>query len=451
MTTDQFSIASPKIGPTTKQTTVKQSSAVRPDGSPDDPDRVEIGPTAVAFAEWQAAGITVPNLHRMRQTRLDRTVAELHKRDLAAVLLFDPLNIRYASDTSNMQLWVAHNPSRALLVCADGHMVLWDFHGCDHLSSYLPLVKEVRHGAGFFYFLVGDKEEQQAQSFAADVAAVMQEHCGSNRRLAVDKIEVEGLRALDTLGLEIHSGQAVMEHARSIKSSDEINAMRCAIDTCQRGMSSMHAAAKPGIAEVELWAILHAENIKRGGEWIETRILSSGPRTNPWMQEAGPRLLQDGELLAYDTDLIGPYGMCADLSRTIHIGQSAPSAEQKRLYRAAYEHIQYNMQLLAPGVSFRELTERGQKLAAEFVPQRYGVMMHGVGLCDEWPAIHYPEDFIDGAFDYVLKPGMVLCVEVYIGAVGGREGVKLEDQVLITDSGFENLTTIPFEQRLLED
>lgn len=446
--TDSYSINQPKIDPS-KRSTSANGLGLKPDGSPDDPDRVETGPTALAFAEWAAAGITAPNLDRMRQTRLDRTVDELQKRDLAGVLLFDPLNIRYASDTSNMQLWVAHNPARALLVTASGHMALWDFHGCDHLSSYLPLVKEVRHGAGFFYFLAGDKEEDLAHGFAADIDDVLRQHAGDNRRLAVDKIEVEGLRALDKLGLQISSGQEVMEHARSIKGMDEINAMRCAIDTCQRGMLAMHDAAKPGIAEVELWALLHSENIKRGGEWIETRILSSGPRTNPWMQEAGPRVLQDGDLLAYDTDLVGPYGMCADLSRTLYVGDSKPTAEQKRIYQVAHDHIHTNMQLLAPGVSFRELTERGQKLPDEFVEQRYGVMMHGVGLCDEWPAILYPQDFIDGAFEHELKPGMVLCAEAYIGAVGGREGVKLEDQVLITETGFENLTTVPFEGRLL--
>lgn len=448
MADNNYSITRPKIDPSRRPGSV-DGLGTRPDGSPDNPDRVEIGPTALAFAEWAQAGITAPNLERMRQTRLDRTVAELHKRDLGAVLLFDPLNIRYASDTSNMQLWVAHNPSRALLVCADGYMALWDFHGCDHLSSYLPLVREVRHGAGFFYFMVGDKEHEMAREFAAGLDEVLRAHAGDNRRLAVDKIEVEGLRALDQLGLEVCSGQEVMEHARAIKSVDEINAMRCAIDTCQRGMLAMHEAAAPGIAEVELWALLHAENIKRGGEWIETRILASGPRTNPWMQEAGPRVLQDGDLLAYDTDLVGPYGMCADLSRTVYVGDGQPSAEQRRLYRVAYDHIQTNMQLLAPGVSFRELSERGQRLPEEFVAQRYGVMMHGVGLCDEWPAILYPQDFIDGAFEHELKPGMVLCVEAYIGAVGGREGVKLEDQVLITETGFENLTTVPFDQRLL--
>jgi len=259
----------------------------------------------------------------------------------------------------------------------------------------------------------------------------------------------EGDLVLQQRGIEITSGQQVMEHARLIKGADEINAMRCAMASCEIAVEAMRREIRPGIAEVELWAVLHAENIKRGGEWIETRILSSGPRTNPWMQEAGPRRIADGDLVALDTDLIGPYGMCADISRTWYCGDGAPSDEQRRLHGIAHEHITANQAILKPGVSFPELTELGHRLPEEFRAQRYGVKYHGVGLCDEFPCIYYPEDVIAGAFDYVLEPGMVLCVEAYIGAVGGRHGVKLENQVLITETGSENLTRCPFDQRLL--
>ncbi|MEM7256960.1 MAG: M24 family metallopeptidase, partial [Pseudomonadota bacterium] len=85
----------------------------------------------------------------------------------------------------------------------------------------------------------------------------------------------------------------------------------------------------------------------------------------------------------------------------------------------------------------------------EFMPLRYGSKYHGVGLCDEWPAIKYPVDFAERGYDGVLEPGMMLCVEVYVGRVGGIDGVKLEDQVLITDTGVENLTRCPFDEKLL--
>jgi Xaa-Pro aminopeptidase len=85
----------------------------------------------------------------------------------------------------------------------------------------------------------------------------------------------------------------------------------------------------------------------------------------------------------------------------------------------------------------------------EFMDQRYGVRMHGVGLCDEWPAIKHPIDWREGAFDYVLEPGMMLCVEAAIGQKGGSFSIKLEDQILITETGYENLTKYPFDAKLM--
>ena len=214
-------------------------------------------------------------------------------------------------------------------------------------------------------------------------------------------------------------------------------------------MADMRRAAVPGKTEVDAWAELQKGNFIRGGEWLETRIFSSGPRTNPWFQECGPRIMQEGDILAYDTDLIGPYGYCSDLSRTFKVGGGTPTAYEKQIYQEAYEHIQHNMQLLAPGVSFEELMRNGQKLPEKYAHQRYGVMYHGVGLCDEYPSLRYPEDWQDWGYDGVLQPGMALCVEVYFGEIGGPCGIKLEDQVVITETGYENLTTYPFEQDFL--
>jgi len=89
-------------------------------------------------------------------------------------------------------------------------------------------------------------------------------------------------------------------------------------------------------------------------------------------------------------------------------------------------------------------------LPEKYEQQRYGVVFHGVGLCDEYPSIRYVPDFEKGMHeDRVLEPGMTLCVEVYYGEVGGPCGIKLEDQVLITETGYENLTKYPFEDRFL--
>ncbi|MEM8651278.1 MAG: M24 family metallopeptidase, partial [Pseudomonadota bacterium] len=118
-------------------------------------------------------------------------------------------------------------------------------------------------------------------------------------------------------------------------------------------------------------------------------------------------------------------------------------------YKLAHEHIMTNMELLKPGVSFNELTYGGHQLPEEVVPGQYSCRFHGVGMCDEWPMISYKEQFVEGAFDYVLEPGMMLCVEALVGSKEAGFSIKLEDQVLITDDGYENLTTYPFDQKFL--
>lgn len=393
-------------------------------------------------------GQALPNLESIRSYRRMRILKQLETRKVDAVLLFDPINIRYATDSSNMQLWTAHNLARAALVTVDGHIILWDFTKCEHMTEHLSLINELRSAAGAFYFEFGDKVDEQARSFCAEVHDVLKAR-GLKGPLGIDRMDTDIAKAFFAMDIEITAGQTVMEHARLIKSADEILAMRCAVAGCELAISEMEKAMLPGMAEVELWSVLHRENIAQGGEWIETRILSSGPRTNPWMSEASGRIMNAGEIMAFDTDMIGLFGMCVDTSRSWLVGEVDPTPEQIELYTLAHEHVETNASLLAPGVTMADLTFKGHKLPQAYQAQKYCVKMHGVGLCDEFPSIYYPDGYIEGAFEYHLKAGMVLCVEAYVGKEGGKEGVKLENQILVTDTGFENLTTYPYDNRLM--
>lgn len=424
------------------------------DGTPNDGNRIEIGPTRLAFDEWAKAGLELPNLNAMRRFRWQRLTQHIVDRGYGGLLMFDPLNIRYATDSTNMQLWNTHNPFRAVLLCADGYMVIWDYKNAPFLSSFNPLVREVRSGADLFYFDRGDKVDVAADVFANDVRQLIAEHGGGETRLAVDKVMLHGLRALEAQGFTIMEGEEVTEKSRAIKGPDEIKAMRCASHACEAAMYEMERFTREQVpqgktSEDDIWAVLHAENIKRGGEWIETRLLASGPRTNPWFQECGPRIVQNNEIVAFDTDLIGSYGICVDISRTWWVGDAAPRADMIYAMQHAHEHIMTNMEMLRPGVTIPELTANAHKLDDKFQTQKYGCLMHGVGLCDEWPLVAYPDKAVAGAFDYALEPGMVLCVEAAVGEVGGDFSIKLEDQVLITEDGYENLTRYPFDPALM--
>jgi Xaa-Pro aminopeptidase len=160
------------------------------------------------------------------------------------------------------------------------------------------------------------------------------------------------------------------------------------------------------------------------------------------------RAIEAGDLVCFDTDLIGPYGYCSDISRSWLSG-GKPTDEQRRLYATAYAQIQHNIGILKPGMAFREIAEKSWPIPDEFLAHRYSVMIHGVGLADEYPSIKYQPDFDVRGYDGIIEPGMTLCVESFTGAEGGREGVKLEEEVLITENGVEVLSKYPFEMHML--
>lgn len=426
------------------------------DGNKNDNDRIEIGPTLLAYKEWEEAGLKLPDLKRMREFRWKRLKQKVIERNLGGLLMFDPLNIRYATDSTNMQLWNSHNPFRAVLLCPDGYMVMWDYKNSPFLSQFNPLVAEQRSGADLFYFDRGDKIDIAADALSRQIKDLVREHGDSTFKIAIDKPMIHGLRALEAIGFEVVPGEEVTEKARSIKGPDEILAMRAACYACEKSVFEMEKFAREkipsrstNISEDDVWAVLHAENIKRGGEWIETRLLSSGPRTNPWFQECGPRNIKNNEIISFDTDLIGAYGMCCDISRSWWIGDKQPPRDMIYAMQHGVEHIQKNMEMLKPGVSINELVENCHKLDEKFQDQKYGCLMHGVGLCDEWPLVAYPDKHVKGAFDYDLEPGMALCIEALVSPKGGDFSIKLEDQVIITETGYQNLTKYPFDKKLM--
>jgi Xaa-Pro aminopeptidase len=224
--------------------------------------------------------------------------------------------------------------------------------------------------------------------------------------------------------------------------------MRASLGATERGVAALRAAIRPGLTEAQLWSVLHAAIIAQGGDYIETRLLNSGPRTNPWFQETGARVIGEGELIALDTDVVGCHGYYSDFSRTFHSGPGAPSAAQRDLYRTAREQVAHNLSILRPGLSFRDYAEAAWDIPEKYHANRYYLSAHGCGMTGEYPYLYHRGDFPDAGYDGEVRPGMVICVESYIGAEGGGEGVKLEEQVLVTDTGTEVLSRFPFEAAL---
>ena len=378
---------------------------------------------------------------KLRSYRLDRVKKELEKNNLEACILFDPVNVRYALDTVNMSIYNMHNLTRYCFIPVDGPVILYEYFNCEKFSQHLNLIDETRPAITWDYFSNGDQASIQLDKWINEIKDLTSSYCKS-KKLAIDVINGPAVLALNKSGIKVVDAKLILEQARVIKSSEELKCMKAAIEVAEIGITKMREELKAGMTEDELWSILHKTNIENGGEWIECRILSSGERTNPWMQESSNKIIQSGEIVSFDTDMVGPYGYCADISRAFVEGHNF-NYEQKKLYQMAIDHIDHNARLIKAGVSFKEFTEKSWKLPDEYYANRYSCMIHGIGLCDEWPMIRYSTD--GGQREGYFQKNMTITVETYIGKVGGKEGVKLEQQYLVAENGLELMSHHPLE------
>ena len=383
-------------------------------------------------------------LDSARSYRLRRLRDQMQLSDVDALLLYYPINIRYAFDSSNMQVWTAHNAIRYGLIINGGPAILFEFKGCEHLANGLPGIDEVRTAISYMYMSHGDKAEIFLEDWANEITDLLHQYGTQKPCLAVDKLELNAVHALAKRGVNVVDGTEITELSRSIKSPEEIELMRWTIRVCEAGLARVYKHSTPGVTERELWAHLHFENARSGGDWLETKLLTSGPNTNPWYSECSDRQVKSGEMISLDTDMIGPYGYCADLSRSWVCGYEPMNVTQKRLYSTALQQIEHNMGLVKPGVSFLEFNEKSWRIPDKHAEYRYSLAAHGVGMADEWPVVPLHIDWSERVTSGIFEPGMVLCIESLI-AEKGTESIKLETQLLVTETGTERLDTFPWE------
>jgi len=188
--------------------------------------------------------------------------------------------------------------------------------------------------------------------------------------------------------------------------------------------------------------------LRRGGEYLATSTVCSGPNTNPWRSEATDREIASGDLVYVDTDTVGIEGYFFCVSRTFLCGDVEPTAAQCDTYKAAHDWLEEMKAVVRPGLTCGELAAIAPKLPEKYLPQRYECMIHSVGLEEESPSVCYPIDRQSNP-DRLIREDMALVVELYAGEVGGDHGVKLGDEVLVTANGVRVLAPYPFSSALL--
>lgn len=225
---------------------------------------------------------------------------------------------------------------------------------------------------------------------------------------------------------------------RMVKSVGEVALMREAARIAQIGIDAAIRALKPGITENEVAAEAEYAMRKAGAEGMAVgTLVNSGYRSNWLHGTATHKKIHPGELILIDVQPTY-YGYCADLARPVVLGK--PTAEQTQLAQAYITARQAALKLLKPGISPRMLD---MTMAAALKPSGYDThwvrgLVHGIGLAFEetpMPTIIPPEGNV------ALPPGAVLSVGHSVLTVPAIGGVRFEDMVLVTESGWEPLST----------
>lgn len=383
------------------------------------------------------------------QQRKRRLLDVMAAHDVPALLSSDPITILYATGARNMTVHGFTGPDRFVLLFATGHTVLYEFAGCDHLAVGLPTIDEIRPAPGttakktlFF--------ADEISAFADEIVGECRRHLGADGgRLAVEKLEFSTTDALRARGVELADATLVVQLAMAIKQPAEVDAIRTAVAAVERATAELERSIAPGATENEVWSAFHRGLIAEGGEFVVARLLQTGARTFPYFLEASDHRLADGDLVCFDTDAMGIAGYAVDFSRTFLCGDRPATAAQRSIYALALDQLEHNAANLAPGRSFEEFARLAFDVPEPHRDYGYYQLAHGLGLAGGHPNVPrigpgrygLPGD---------IEPGMVLCVESYIGDPASAQGVKLEDQYLVHTDHVERLSRYPLDPRLTD-
>lgn len=350
--------------------------------------------------------------------RIERAKASLVSAGVEGLLVTNPTNVRYLTGFSgtNGQVLLGH----------DGVVFFTD-------PRYEARAERWVQGAEVAVYparltdLLGDKLREQG------LAALGVE--GSMSLSERDELQ-------ERLGVELVTTKGVIEELRRVKDDAEIGAIRQAIGIADGTFSWMLDRIAPGVSERDLALDLEMHMRRNGAEAVSfPPIVGSGPLSAHIHHSASERVLEKGDLVLMDFGCTS-VGYCSDLTRTVVLGPA--TNEQQELYALVLQAQERGIEGIAPGATGVDVDAAARAIIdVAGHGDRFGHGLgHGVGLdVHEAPRLHrISED--------TLRSGEVVTVEpgVYIPDDGG---IRIEDCVLVTESGAEVLTSAP-KDRLIE-
>ena len=372
------------------------------------------------------------DMERLASDRLARLQAALRSENLAALLLTDFLNIRYATNTVMMLGLRATGIQRFALIPAEGEPLI-----CQRELSRKSRYRSLRFDAYMFAM----RPPVATEDFVTQAITGLNQLGASGGRVGVDFLNLAALEGLKAAGVRLIDGWPAINKARAVKTADELQLIRWTTKAKERGYDLVRQALRDSdppedkLSRIMLDYLMD-QGFEAGSEFISIYD-SSVADTRPHNEPMGADLVvKQGDLVICDATVAGPGGYYSDFARTFSHG--APTAETKQRYKEAYRSLQEALKLVKPGPCTEAFRHFGKGASAR-LPGFDG--FHGVGLCiyeSPWLRGGDPEKYMIS-----LEENMIIALEI------NHYPVKLEHLLRVTADGAEILSRYPVDPELV--
>ena len=298
--------------------------------------------------------------------------------------------------------------------------------------------------AGWTYDIIGYSDSEQPFDFIHE--ALKARGVQDPQQASIEKATLAYERAEELQkrypGLSFQAAEDALNELRLIKDESEIEVLREAAALADFGVETGVKALREGITEMEVLATIEFELKKKGIREMSfsTMVLfgekSGQPHGNP-----GQRKLKKGDLVLFDLGVV-LNGYCSDITRTVAYGDV--NEKQKAIYETVLRAQNESLNISRPGTRLGDIDLAARNVITEagygdYFPHRIG---HGIGIeVHEYPSMSEKNDsLLQVGMTYTIEPG------IYLPEVGG---VRIEDDVLVTEKGYETLTKYPKELQII--
>src|SRR5919108_230499 len=385
---------------------------------------------------------------RLRRERLARVKALLAKSEMGALLCFDMNNVRYITAT-HIGTWAQDKISRFTLLPQGDEPILWDFgSAAKHHQIYCDWMGE-RSRAGIPLMRGAMSPEMGRSEDVARKIRIELEARGLHKEpLGVDVVEPPILFALQREGINVVDGQQLMSTAREIKTQDEISLLTQSAGMVDAAYYELYKAMKPGMRENEAVALVAKVLYEMGSEYVEGVNAISGERCSPHPHVFSDRVMRPGDPVYYDV-LHSYMGYRTCYYRCFAIGSASRALVDA--YKRCRDYLDASIQLIRPGRTTSEVAAvwpKAQEFGFPSEEAAFALQMgHGIGLAIwERPMI---SRLVSLEHPHEIKPGMVFALETFWPSTDGWSAARIEEEIVVTETGHEVITRFPAEQLLV--